>query len=76
MTINIIWFLPLGLSIGSVIYFFTTEMSMGWKLGALVALVASLATQWIPALYLHFIIPLVVQVLLSFWGMIHWKLNR
>jgi hypothetical protein len=69
--------LPLVLSVVSSVYFvFFTEEDWKWKTLAGGTIILSLALQFVPALRVHFAIPLILQLLVAIWMVIYWKLDR
>jgi hypothetical protein len=58
--------------VGAVVIWFQ-EAGIGWKITVTVIVLASLAIQWIPALQVHFVIPVVIQSLLACCLIIYWK---
>jgi hypothetical protein len=65
----------LGL-VGSIYFVFFTEEDWKWKGLASGTMIVSLLLQFIPALQVPFIIPLVLQGLVAVWMVIYWKLDR
>ncbi len=70
------FFLPLVLgSIGSLYFMFLTEEDWKWKILAVGTMGVSMLLQFVPALQVHFVIPLVLQTLVSVWMVVYWKLD-
>jgi ABC-type siderophore export system fused ATPase/permease subunit len=62
--------------VGSVYYVFFTEEDWKWKALAAGTMVLSLLLQFVPALRVHFSIPLILQTLVAVWMVVYWKLDR
>ena len=65
----------LGL-VGSAYFVFFTEEDWKWKVLAAGTMIVSLLLQFVPALQVHFIIPVILQTLVAIWMVVYWKLDR
>ena len=71
---QMVFWLPLALSVISVGHYVVfTEENWKLKLLAFGAVGLSLALQ---LLQVHFVIPLIIQVLVCVWMIIYWKIDR
>ncbi len=62
--------------VGSAYFVFFTEEDWKWKVLAAGIMAASLLLQFVPALQVHFIIPVILQTAVAIWMIIYWKLDR
>lgn len=70
-------FLPLALGfVGSVYFVWFTDEDRKWKALAAGTMIVSLALEFVPALQVHFSIPLILQMLVAIWMIAYWKLDR
>ena len=74
MRISVIFWLPLALSVVGTGYFvFLTEEDRKWK--ALMAAMTAAALLFQFGIRIHFAIPVVLQLIVSVWTIIYWKLD-
>lgn len=62
--------------VGSVYFIFFTEEDWKWKLLAGGTMIGSLLLQFVPALRVHFTIPVILQTAVAIWMITYWKLDR
>ena len=62
--------------VGSVYFIFFTEEDWKWKLLAGGTMIVSLLLQFVPALRVHFTIPVILQTAVAIWMIVYWKLDR
>ena len=75
MRISVIFWLPLALSVVGTGYFlFLTEEDKKWKALMAALTIAALILQF--AVPVHFAIPVILQVIVSVWTIIYWKLDQ
>ena len=69
--------LPLALGfVGSVYYVWFTDEDRKWKALASGTMIVSLALEFVPAIQVHFSVPLILQMLVAIWMVAYWKLDR
>jgi hypothetical protein len=73
--VSVVFWLPLALSVVGTGYFlFLTEEDRKWKALMAALTIAALILQF--AVPVHFVIPLILQVIVSLWTVIYWKLDQ
>lgn len=65
--------LPLGVAVAGVLYFWTEDVEFKWKVVATALLAASMVMMVVPSLYIPFV-PQLVQVVVALWMTIYWKI--
>ena len=77
MKYGLFMLLPMGLGlVGSVYYALFTDEDWKWKALAVGTMAVSFCLQFVPALQVHFTIPLILQTLVAIWMVTYWKLSR
>jgi hypothetical protein len=66
---------PLVFSVAAVVYFWTTDIDVKWKVVAAAVVTLSLCFQFVPPMKTHFLVPLIMQVLVCLWMIFHQKMN-
>ncbi|MSR57438.1 MAG: hypothetical protein EXS05_07180 [Planctomycetaceae bacterium] len=57
-----IFLFPLALSVIGVLFFLTADVEWKWKILAALLVVVALVLQFVPALDVHFLVPLAIQI--------------
>ena len=71
-----IFLLPMMLALVGTGYFvFATDEDKKWKILSASMVLLSLVFQFIPALHVPWLVPVVMQTLVACWMVIYWKMN-
>ena len=71
-----VFYFPLVLSVvGTLFFLFCTDLDLKWKILAIGMTGISLLLQWVPQFEVHFLIPLILQALVSIWVVIYFQLE-
>lgn len=72
---QMIFLFPLILSVVGVMFFLSSDVDTKWKLLAAAMVIASVGLQFGFAEYVHFLIPLAIQIVICIWMAIFWQIN-
>jgi hypothetical protein len=70
-----IFLFPLAFSVIGVLFFLSSDVEGKWKLLAAPMVVVSLGLQFGLADYVHFLVPLAIQIVVCIWMAIFWQIN-
>ncbi len=70
-----IFLFPLIFSVVGVLFFLSSEADAKWKLLAAAMLMTSVGLQFGLAAYVHFLVPLAIQIVICIWMAIFWQIN-
>ena len=70
-----IFLFPLIFSVVGVMFFLSSDVDMKWKVLAAAMVIASVGLQFGFAEYVHFLVPLAIQIVICIWMAIFWQIN-